>query len=97
VIRKAIVRQDIGWFLFILAAAAAAASAAWAIRSGYLRRRRDGQPASAVAYLAVGLWLLVDTAAFNLVFPGAEIAAMLLAVFCLVRAVQLRRRSGAWR
>jgi hypothetical protein len=50
-----------------------------------------------VAYLAVGLWLLVDTAAFNLVFPGAEIAAMLLAVFCLVRAVQLRRRSGAWR
>jgi hypothetical protein len=96
VIGKAIVRQDIGWLLFILAAAAAVAAAVWAIRSGYLRRRQDGRPATAAAYLAAGLWLLADTAAFNLVFPGAEVAAAVLAVFCLVRAVQVRRRSGAW-
>jgi hypothetical protein len=68
----------------------------WAIRSGYLKRRQDGQPAPAVTYLAAGLWLLIDAVAFNLMFPGGEIAAA-LALFCLVRAVQLRRRSGAWR
>ena len=50
-----------------------------------------------MAYLVAGLWLLAGTAAFNLVFPGGEITAAALAVFCLVRAVQLRRRSGGWR
>jgi len=49
------VRQDIGWLVLILAAAAAIAAAVWAIRSGYLRRRQDGQPAAAAASLAVGL------------------------------------------
>src|SRR5258708_34243432 len=71
--------------------------AVWAIRSGYLQRRREGQPASAAAYLVVGLWLLIDTAAFNLALPGGEIVGAVLAVFFLLRAVQLRRRSGVWR
>jgi hypothetical protein len=88
------VRQDIGWLVLILAAAAAIAAAVWAIRSGYLRRRQDGQPAAAAASQAVGRWLLADTAAFNLVFPGGAITAAVPAVFCLVRAVQVRRRSG---
>lgn len=40
---------------------------------------------------------MADTAAFNLVFPGGEITAAALAVFCLVRAVQVRCRSGGGR
>ncbi len=43
-----------------------------AIRSGYLKRRQDGQPAPAITYLAAGLRLLIDAVAFNLVFPGGR-------------------------
>src|SRR5258708_10008283 len=94
---KAAMRHDIGWIILVLAGASAIGLALWAIRSGYLQRRREGQPASAAAYLVVGLWLLIDTAAFNLALPGGEIVGAVLAVFCLLRAVQLRRRSGVWR
>src|SRR5258707_5249912 len=96
-VRKAAMPHDIGWILLVLAGASAIGLAVWAIRSGYLQRRREGQPASAAAYLVVGLWLLIDTAAFNLALPGGEIVGAVLAVFCLLRAVQLRRRSGVWR
>ena len=68
-----------------------------AIRSGYLKRRQDGQPAPAITYLAAGLRLLIDAVAFSLVFPGGEIVAAARALFCVVRAVQLRRRSVACR
>src|SRR5260221_1118062 len=94
---KAAMRHDIGWIILVLAGASAIGLALWAIRSGYLQRRREGQPASAAAYLVVGLWLLIDTAAFNLALPGGEIVGAVLAVFFLLRAVQLRRRSGVWR
>jgi hypothetical protein len=46
-------RHDIGWILLVLAGASAIGLAVWAIRSGYLQRRREGQPASAAAYLVV--------------------------------------------
>ncbi len=74
-------RHDIGWIILVLAGASAIGLALWAIRSGYLQRRREGQPASAAAYLVVGLWLLIDTAAFNLALPGGEIVGAVLAVW----------------
>src|SRR5260221_14259087 len=69
----------------------------WAIGGVFRHGGGEGRPASAAAYLVVGLWLLIDTAAFNLALPGGEIVGAVLAVFCLLRAVQLRRRSGVWR
>ena len=48
------------------------AAAVRAIRSGYLKRRQDGQPDPAITYLAAGLRLLIDAVALNLVFPGGR-------------------------
>ena len=69
---KGVLRQDVGWLLLILGFASAGAAAVRAIRSGYLKRRQDGQPAPAITYLAAGLRLLIDAVAFNLVFPGGR-------------------------
>src|SRR5260370_34888389 len=72
---KAAMRHDIAWIILVLAGASAIGLALWAIRSGYQQRRREGQPASAAAYLVAGLWLLIDTATYNLALPVREIAA----------------------